>query len=148
DMLQQLECRPDVSQAEIHREHRLDTRHPTPGEELVSPELVGLDAPPGEVEPPWPGLPGADAVAPVVARDEVAARVPDQGHAELADELQDVRPEPLGRRTRVLGLVQTAVDAAPEVFDERTEEPGIGPSDHAVERDHGLARCEVPTGWE
>ena len=87
-----------------------------PGEELVGADLVGLDRAPGQVEPPRARLARPDAVLPVVAGDEVAARVADDRDAQLADELEHVLADPAA-----VGLVDPAVDAAPHVLDERAE---------------------------
>ena len=64
----------------------------------------------------------ADAVAPVVAGEEVAAGVADERHAELAHEVEHVAAEALLVRLRVAGLVDSGVDGATEVLDEGTEE--------------------------
>ena len=118
--------------AEIDGEHRLDVRGPAPVDELVRPERVGLGREPGEVEPRRPFGDRADAVLPVVAGDEVAARVADDGGAELPDEIEHVAPEPALVRGRVAGLVDALVDAAPEMLDEGAEQARVGLADGPI----------------
>ena len=81
------------ARAEVDREHRLDAGRPAPVDELVGAERVGLGRQPGEVEPPRPALARADAVLPVVARDEVAAGVAHDRRRQLAHQRQHVAAE-------------------------------------------------------
>ena len=60
----------------------------------------------------------ADAVAPVIAGDEVAAGVAHDGHIQLPHQLHDVLAEALFVRRGVAGLIDAAVDGAAEVLDE------------------------------
>ena len=81
----------------------------------------------------------ADAVLPVVARDEVAARIPDDGDAELADEREDVATEPVLVRGRMTGLVDARVHATPEVLRERAEDAIVDArdSERRIDREPG-----------
>ena len=115
---------------EIDREHRLQIGLPAPVHELVGAEGVRLDRQPGEVELLRPLLDRPDPVLPVVAGDEVAARIADDRRAQLAHQLQHVAAEALLRRRRMPGLVEPAVDATAEVLDEGPEKPGVGRPDH------------------
>ena len=73
---------------------------------------------PRAVEAHGARLARADAVAPVVAGEEVAAGVAHERHAQLANELEHVAAEALVVGRRVPGLVEARVDRAAEVFDE------------------------------
>ena len=104
----------EPARAHVDRQHRLHAGATGPGQELVGPDLVGLDRAPGQFEAPRPRLARADAVLPVVARDEVAARVAHDRDAQLADELEHVLADAVA-----VALVDPAVHAAAHVLDER-----------------------------
>ena len=133
-----------TARAEVDREHRLDAGRPAPVDELVGAERVGLGRQPGEVEPRRPALARSDPVLPVVARDEVAAGIAHDRRRQLVHQRQHVAAEPALVRLGMPGLEDAPVDAAPEVLDERAEQPAVGGADDvvAVEKDlhgtHGL----------
>ena len=83
---------------EVHREHRLHAGQARPGDELVGADRVGLDRPPGEVVPLGPPVAGADAILPVVAGDEVPARIADRRHPEPSGQIDDVADASRRRR--------------------------------------------------
>jgi len=85
-------------------------------------EGVRLQGVPGAVEPAGAVFPGTDAVLPVVAGDEVAAGVADDGGTELLDELEHILAEAVLVGLGVTGLVDPGVDAAAHVLNERAEE--------------------------
>jgi hypothetical protein len=146
-VLEQPPCGVAAAGAEVDREHRLDAGDATPVDELVGAEVVRLSRQPREVEPARPPLARADAVLPLVAGDEVAARVADERRPQLADEREDVATEAVGVGARMAGLVETAVDAAPDVLDERAEQAPVGLADHraAPDRDRNPVHpCAAP----
>jgi hypothetical protein len=132
EQVERLELAPG---AEVDRDHRLAAGLRVPVGELVHADLVRLGGVPGEVATHRPLLLRADAVLPAVAGDEVAARVADRRHAELADQLEHVLPEPLLVGRRVAGLVDAVVDAPPEVLHEGSEDPSIDRADGRSGRD-------------
>ena len=113
------------ARADIDREHRLDAGHPAPVDELVGAELVGLRRAPGQVEPHRPLLLRSDAVLPVVAGQEVAARIAHDRRPELARQRQHVAAKSVRVGRRMAGLVDAAVDAAAHVLDEGAEDPAV-----------------------
>src|SRR5690606_37963929 len=113
-------------------------------------DLVGLGRVPREVEATRTLLARSDTVLPAVARDEVAARVPDGADAELLHELDDVGTEPVFVGCRVAGLVEPVVDAAAEVLHEGAEDPPVdrGHNEMRVEGEMcGDQRCLNRNGW-
>jgi hypothetical protein len=142
-VLQQVQRLLDAAGPEVEGEHRFDVRLAGPAHELVEPEGVGLDAVPGEVEPGGPGLHRPNAILPPVAGHEVAARIADQGDAEIANQLEHVAPEPVVVGRRMIGLVDAGVDTPAHVLDERTERPPVDRRDHErrIERQRC---CECP----
>ena len=118
--------------AQVDRQHRLDPGGLAPVHELVGAEAVGLGREPGEVQPGGPLLDRADAVFPVVAGEEVAARIAHDGGPELAHQLQHVLPEAVLVGRRVAGLEDAAVDAAAHVLDEGAEDAAVEVRDHEV----------------
>ncbi len=93
-----------------------------PRGELVRSERIVFERVPGQIQPPGPVFLGADAVFPVVARNEVAAGIPDGGDRKLLHHRDDVLAEALRVRLRVAGLVDAAVHRAAQVLDERSED--------------------------
>ena len=135
-VLQQVERLGDPAGAEVDGEHRLDTGPAGPLDELVDADLVGLDGAPGEVAPHRTGVTRADAVLPAVVGDEVAAGIAHHRDAELLGEGEDVAAEPVLVRRGVVGLVDPGVHAAPEVLDERAEQPTLDRPDPPRGIDH------------
>ena len=121
-----------AARAEIDRQHRLDVGGPAPVDEFVRAEGVGLGRHPGEVEPGGAILHRADAVLPVVARDEIAAGIAHDRRRELAHEREHVPAEALLVGLRVAGLVDAAIDAAAEMLDEGSEQPRIRRADDGI----------------
>jgi hypothetical protein len=118
--------------AEIDREHRFDSRDAAPIDEFVGAELVSLGREPGQFQPARPLLDRADTVFPVVAADEVAARVADDGWSQFAHQFQDVLAKAVGVGGGMAGLENAAVDAAAEMLDESAEQARVGAGDHRV----------------
>ena len=108
-------------------------------DEFVQPELVGLDAVPGQVAADGAVLTRPDAVLPAVAGDEVAARVAHHRDAELLGQLEDVAAEPVLVGGRVVGLEDPGVHTAAQVLDERAEQPALDRRDPSRRR--SMDRC-------
>jgi hypothetical protein len=119
----------EVAGLQVDGDHRLDFGAPGPRHEPVQTECVGLDRPPGQVQPLGPVGHRTDTVLPPVTGYEVAAGVADHRHAQLPYQLQHVQAEALGVRLIVVGIVDPAVDAAPHVLDERAEQARVHRSD-------------------
>lgn len=73
---------PGAARAKVDDEHGLDAGGAAPVDELVRAECVGFDRAPGIAQPFRPRLDGADSVFPIVAGDEVPARIADNGDVE------------------------------------------------------------------
>src|SRR3954451_13967853 len=106
-----------------------ETRVARPVEELVGAAPVGLQRAPGEVQPRLARR--ADAVLPVIARDEVAAGIADDRDAELTHERQHVIADGLA-----VALEDAAVDRSAHVLDERAEDARVDVRDAEVRIDH------------
>jgi hypothetical protein len=108
--------------AQVDGFHDFGAGLPGPVHEFMQAKGVGLDRVPGAVQAAGPVFARADSVFPVVARDEVAAGVPDDGGAEFLDQLEDILAEAVLVRFGVPGLVDSGVDAAAHVLHEGAEE--------------------------
>ena len=88
-----------------------------------------------------------DPVLPVVAGDEVAARVAQHRDPELADQVGDVGAETAVVGARMAGFEDALVHAAAHVLDERAVQPGIDLADPVgeVEGQGGLVHGD-PAG--
>ncbi len=113
------------ARAEVDGEHRLHAGLPAPADELVRPELIGLRAAPGKIEPPRPLLARSDAILPVVTGQEVASRVANERGAQLAGQREHITAKTLSVRCWMSGLEDAAVDAAAHVLDERSEDASV-----------------------
>ncbi len=83
---------------------------------------------------------GSDPVLPIVAGDEVAARIAHDRRAELLDEGEHVAAEAVRIGGRMAGLVDAAIDATAEMLDEGAEQAGVGSADREVAIEHHC-RC-------
>ena len=128
--------------AHVDAGHHLGAGLARPVAEFVDADLVRLDRVPRAVEAHGALRARADAVAPVVAGEEVAAGVAHERDAQLAHEVEHVAAEALLVRGRVAGLVEARVDGASEVFDEGAEElVGDGADDGFREKRDGCVHC-------
>src|SRR5262245_60273913 len=139
------------ARAEVEAEQRLRADGAAPRQKLVRPELIGLDRVPCTFEHRGARRRRADAGGPVVAGDEVAARVADDRHLERADFLEDVAAEAVLIGELRSGLEDPAVDGASEMLEERAEQAPIergeraaGIHDDARERRRRLRERDVP----
>jgi hypothetical protein len=129
-VLEQLDGFGDTSGTEVDRPERIDAGLAGPGDELVGTELVRLDRPPGQVQLARALVLRTDAILPVVVGDEVAAGVADRSDTQLTNQFEHVGTEPVLVGARVVRLVDTGVDAAAHVLDERAEQAPVQRTDH------------------
>src|SRR5262249_34560190 len=96
---------------------------------------------PGQIEALRPLFFRADTIFPVVAGNEVAPGIADDGRPELLDQGQHVAAKSVLVRSRMARLIDAAIDAAAQMFDERPEQAGHGVADGEipVEHDQGLS---------
>src|SRR5262245_43737984 len=131
-VLEQVTRLRDPPRAEIDGHHRLRTGQARPPDELVEAEGVGLDRPPGQIEPAGAVRRWADAVLPPVAGDEVAARVAHHGHAELSRQLEHVGAQPVGPGSIVARLEEPTIDTSTHVLYEGAEETRVDRADPEI----------------
>src|SRR3546814_7487153 len=112
--------------------HRLDVGGLAPVHEFVGAELVGLGRAPGEIEPDGALVLGADAVFPIIAREEIAARIAHDRGPQLADQREHVAAETVGVGGVMAGFVDAAIDAAAAMLDEAAEDVPWGGGDHEI----------------
>src|SRR5271166_2456568 len=135
------------ARGEVDDEHGLDAGEPAPVDEFVGPESVGLDRLPGIIEALRPFPDRTDAVFPSICGDEVSAGILDDRRTKLLDEIEHVASESPVVGGGVAGLVESAVDAAAQMFDEGAKQAPIDAADGevSVEVDFGLPhRADFP----
>ena len=125
----------DGAEAEVDADVRLRVDHRGVAEELVGAEAVGFDVVPGELEARRTLVLRTDAVSPVVAGAEVAARPSQDRDVQAADRFEHVLAEPVRVRERAAFLVDPAVNHAAEVLGEVAEEQRVDFADRAVDID-------------
>ena len=109
-----------------------------PGHEFVSAKLIGFDGIPGLVQHAravflWP-----DAIQPVVSGYEIASRIANSRFTEMFHFLGDIFAETVGIGKFRSGIVNTTVNRAAQMFEERPEEV-------AVKRRECPARIQINT---
>src|SRR5262249_20823103 len=104
-------------------------------QELVRAETVGLNAAPGQLGPRRTLILRPYAVLPVVARDEIPARIAQDRDVQPFDRLQHVQPNAFLVRERTAFFVNAAVDHAAQVLCEVTEQMRIHFADGAIDVD-------------
>jgi hypothetical protein len=144
-VLEQIERLQRPARPQVDREHQLGSHQLVPPGELVQADLIRLQRVPGEVEPGRPSLPGPDTVLPTVARDEVAAGIPDGGDPELAHQLEHIGTKAVRIRRLVPRFVDAVVNAPPEVLHERAEQAPVDGADdeRGIDDDPGF-RHQMP----
>ena len=115
--------------AQVDRHHWFGPDLLAPRHELVGAELVRLDRPPREVGAPGPLVAGPDAVAPVVVRHEVPARVANHRHAQWSERVDHVAPEASRIAQRAVGIEHALVDGPTHVLQEAGEDPLVDRGD-------------------
>ena len=105
--------------AEVEPQQRLGADEPAPLDELVGAELVRLDRVPRPLEHGGALVLGPHAVEPVVAGDEVPAWIAHDGDAEPLHFRHHVPPESIAVGELRARLVDSGVDGASEVLQER-----------------------------
>ncbi len=111
--------------AEVEAQQRLGAHGLGPVHEIVGAELVGLELIPGALENRRAVLLRADAIPPVVARDEVAAGVTHDGDLQVLHFTQRIGAEATLVGQRRPGLVHAGVHRAAQVFEERAEQATV-----------------------
>ena len=104
--------------AEVHGHHRLRADALAPLQEFIRADLIRLNGAPSHVRADGTLVLRTDAVAPVVAGQEVAARIADLRDMQRTDELFHVAAEAEGVGSRVARLIDAGIDSAAEMLDE------------------------------
>ena len=111
--------RPSGSQIDSH--HHVASRLLRPVHELVQAELVGFDHLPGQIHLRGTLIPGANAVLPVIAGDEISARIPDDGYLKLPHQCKHVLSHSLFVRKRASLLINSFIYRTSQVLNKGTE---------------------------
>src|SRR6185437_5293239 len=122
----------EAARAEVDGEHRRRADGLAPVDEFVDADGVAVGGMPGEVEAGRALVARADAVFPVVGRDEIAARIADVGNLEVAHELGDVAAHAVLVGGRMPRLVDAGVDGAAEMLEEGAVEPVVNIGNRVV----------------
>ena len=115
----------DRARAEVQPEQGLRAHHAAPLDELVGAELIRLERIPGTIEHHRTLRLRADPLEPVVAGDEIAARITNDRYAEVLDLARDVGAESVDVGQRRARLLYPGVDGPPEMLEEGAKDPSI-----------------------
>jgi len=83
-------CRPGIAEAGIHGDVGVDAEQAAEGEELIRSHIVRLHSVPDRIEDWRPFVDVADAVAPLVRRNEITTGKPVNAGMELFENLDDL----------------------------------------------------------
>ena len=92
----QSSCRFRSSRPKIEAHQGLSADSLAPRHEFIGTELIGVDCVPGLVKHARTAFLGTHAVEPIVARNEIATRITNDGNSHLADFTDDVFAKPIG----------------------------------------------------
>ena len=98
---------------------------------------------PGKVEASGALIDRPDPIFPVVAGNEVAARIADDRDPEIANETQDILPKSEFVRRWVAWLINSAIDRASEVFEECPKQPIIDVADAKILVENNVGRLHA-----
>ena len=98
---------------------------PSSAQYSVGPEAVGLDCPPGQLEPLRAAVAGPDAVGPKIVADEVAPGPTQDAQAQRAEQIQDIGAKTPTVAQRRAFLEQPTVDTTAQVLDETSENVAV-----------------------
>ena len=104
---------------------RLGTESLRKLQELVRPHKIRVEGIPCLVQNGWPTAARSDTVPPVIPGDEIPAGVAHDAEVEILQLRENVRPPTLIVGLIASGIVQTPVNASPQVFGESTKQPGV-----------------------
>ena len=122
--------------AEIGADQRLGANALGPGYEFIGAELVRLDGVPGSIEHRGPLIARAHAIQPVVAGNEVAARIANDRHAHAAHLRGNVFAEAGCIGECRTGIIDAAVNSATQVFQKTAPNAPVNGGPHAQWIDH------------
>ena len=111
--------------AKVEPEERFGAHGACPRDEFVGAELVGLQRVPCTVEDGGPVLFRAHSIEPVIARNEIAAGVANDGHSQVVNFLDHVGAESIAVSEFRTGIIDSFVDGAAEMLKKRAEEMRI-----------------------
>src|ERR1700733_2125862 len=117
------------SQVQAHQ--WLSSGRTRPSHEFIRTELIRVERVPRFVQNARPILPRANAIEPVVAGNKVASRIADDGHAHFAHLIHDVSAKTTAVGELRARIVNSFVDGAAEMLQERAEEIAVNGSDGA-----------------
>ena len=128
------------SRSKIEAHQRFGADSIAPGHEFIGAELIRVSCIPGFIQHARTAFLGADAVEPVVARNEIAAGISNDGNPHLAYLTDDIFAESVGVRELRAWIVNTLIDRTPQVLEE-------GAKKIAVERRYDATGVHMNTDW-
>ncbi|MNE39708.1 hypothetical protein D3C80_1336740 [compost metagenome] len=108
----------DAACAQVYRHHYFGADQLRPFGEFIGANLIGFRNPPGQFKRALTFFLGSDTVFPVIAGDEVAARIADNRNVQRTDSLQGVSAEAVLIGSRMSGFINTAVHSPAKMFNE------------------------------
>src|SRR5260370_3410749 len=134
--------------AKIQAHERRGSHRVAPGDEFIGAELICFEGIPGFVQNPGEMFLGSYTIQPVVAVYYTSARLADDGDSEMFNFLKDILAETVRIGKFRAWFVDTSINCATKMFQERSEEISI-------ERGKGAARVQIDAssgigtrGWD
>ena len=128
-VLQQIASRINTPGTQVHCHHHVRVGLFSPRGKLIDAHQVGFGAAPSKLQPPGTLCHRPYAVLPVKIGHKVSARIPHNGHTDLANQIQHILAEPFLIRRGMSRLVNTAVNSPSQMFQKRAVNPLVHPAD-------------------
>ena len=129
-VVQQIQGGLNAPGAQIDGHHGLRSHALAPGGKLVETHAVGFNGAPVGVQAGRTLVHGPDAVLPAIAGYEVAAGIPDDGHAQLPHELRHVLAEAQLVGIGMVRLIDAVVHTAAQMLNKGAEHVLFDRADH------------------
>ncbi len=110
------------SRAKIQTYQRRSAHRATPGNKFVGAELIGLDGVPGLFQHTGTIFSRSHTIQPMVAGDEVASGIANDGNSQVLYFFQDILAKPVRIRELGVWVVNTPVNRAAKMLEEGAKE--------------------------
>jgi hypothetical protein len=122
----------EAARTEIYGQHHLSADAVAPVGEFMNADLVAIGRMPGEIKPRRAILLRANAVLPVIRRDEIAAGIADDRNLQLLDQFDDILAHAVFIGGGMIRFVDAGIDGAPQMLEKRAIEAFIDLRNHIV----------------
>ena len=114
-----ISCRIRTSCAKINGHHAIRVCLFAPLHKFICAKCVWLCCAPCKIKSFWSAFNGADTVFPIIAGNEISARIANDRHIQLFNKLYNILPKAVFIRGRVTGFINSAVNRSAQMLYKR-----------------------------